>query len=83
MLKFDDSLTQSLFITYEPKIYGDANRDLEITAVDALMTLQRSVNKIEFDDKQELLCNVNRDSDITADDALKILQKAVNKISEF
>ena len=47
------------------------------------MTLQRSVNKIEFDDKQELLCNVNRDSDITADDALKILQKAVNKISEF
>lgn len=83
VLKFDDSLTQSLFITYEPKIYGDANRDLEITAVDALMTLQRSVNKIEFDDKQELLCNVNRDSDITADDALKILQKAVNKISEF
>ncbi len=83
VLKFDDSLTQALFITYEPKIYGDANRDLEITAVDALMTLQRSVNKIEFDDKQELLCNVNRDSDITADDALKILQKAVNKISEF
>lgn len=83
VLKFDDSLTQSLFITYEPKIYGDADRNLEITAVDALMTLQRSVNKIEFDDKQELLCNVNRDSDITADDALKILQKAVNKISEF
>lgn len=83
VLSFESDLSQPIYITFEPKIYGDANRDLLVTVSDALLILQNSVGKITFNERQTTLCDVDGDSAVTVTDALLVLQKTVNKISHF
>ena len=83
VLSFESDLSQPIYITFEPKIYGDANRDLSVTVSDALLILQNSVGKITFNERQTTLCDVDGDSAVTVTDALLVLQKTVNKISHF
>ena len=69
----------------EVQIYisGDLNHDGKITAVDALMTLQISVGKLQPDEEQAKAADVDGEDGVTATDALLILQYAVGKIEKF
>ena len=67
----------------EKPIYGDADGDREVLALDALLVLQHSVGKITIDEKYVKYCDVNFDGSVTTTDALLILQKSVNLISDF
>lgn len=60
--------------------YGDINNDFLVSAADALLILQKSVNKIEFDETQTALADFDDDGKITANDALTVLQVVVDKL---
>ena len=62
---------------------GDIDMDGEITATDAMMALQYSVDAIELSDQEFLAGDVDKDGEITATDAMLILQYSVDIISEF
>ena len=64
-------------------LYGDADSSGTVTVGDALIILQKSVGKIDFDGKTLLLCDVDCDGDVTVNDALCVLQKAVGKLDKF
>jgi hypothetical protein len=63
--------------------YGDMNGDSRIDAVDALLCLQASVNKIALTEPQKVAANVSGDNRLDGVDALLILQFAVGKIETF
>lgn len=64
-------------------LYGDVNDDGEVTASDALMTLQNFVGSRQFTDEQLKAANVDGVDGITAKDALLILQHAVKILDKF
>lgn len=64
-------------------LYGDADSSGTVTVGDALIILQKSVGKIDFDGKTLLLCDVDCDGDVTVNDALCVRQKAVGKLDKF
>ncbi len=66
-----------------PFRYGDINRDGKVNALDALMVLKFSVEKIEFTEEQKVLARLDLDNSINAKDALLILKFAVGKINHF
>ena len=63
--------------------YGDVDNSDEISATDALLTLQYTVEKIDFNDDQCKLADVDASGKVTANDALLILQRVVGKITVF
>ncbi len=63
--------------------YGDLNDDGQEDAVDALMTLQIAVDKLEATETMKLAADVSGNGEINAEDALYILQKAVDKIQQY
>ena len=64
-------------------LYGDVNDDGEVTASDALMTLQNFVGSRQFTDEQMKVADVDGVDGITAKDALLILQYAVKILDKF
>lgn len=64
-------------------LYGDVNDDGEVTASDALMTLQNFVGSRQFTDEQLKVANVDGVDGITAKDALLILQHSVKILDKF
>lgn len=64
-------------------LYGDVNDDGEVTASDALMTLQNFVGSRQFTDEQLKAADVDGVDGITAKDALLILQHAVKILNKF
>ena len=71
--------------TYEVQPYtlGDVNDDGSINSVDALLTLQASVGKLNLSASAQMAADVNADSTINSVDALRILQYSVGKITSF
>lgn len=59
---------------------GDVNADGQITATDALLTLQHVTQKLVLDDPSVTLADFDGDGSVTAADALQILQCATGKI---
>ncbi len=59
---------------------GDINKDLNVTAADALLALQSSVEKVTLTDEEKALADMNNDSKVTSDDTLLILQTVVGKL---
>lgn len=78
-----DALTVAQAALKPAYFTGDVNGDGEVTAADALMTLQAATNKITLSDIQKEAANVDKKQDVTAGDALLILQFATKKISSF
>ena len=66
-----------------PYTLGDVNNDGEISAGDALLALQHSVDKIVLSGNDFSAADVTNDGKVEADDALRILQYTVNKITSF
>ncbi len=62
---------------------GDADNNGVISSLDALMTLQQAVFKINLPSDIAKACDVDGDGFVTAIDALMILQFSVGKITEF
>ena len=83
VLTFDDQLRKEVILTYEPKLYGDVNRDLTVDISDALVTLQKSVGLVEFDEKQTILGDVDGSEGVTVSDALVVLQYAVGIVDKL
>lgn len=77
----DDALTPDAAL--EKGVVGDVDSNGEVTAADALFTLQTAVGKVTPSLKQLLNMSVSSGGEITAADALTILQYAVNKITAF
>ena len=71
------------YVPVPPYTLGDVDDDGEVTADDALLTLQAVVGIVELDETQTLAANVDHDDDVTADDALMILQHVVGLIDEL
>ena len=59
------------------------NDDGRVSSVDALLTLNAAVGKIQLSQKQKNAADVDFDNDTTVADALKILCFAVKKIKKF
>ena len=68
-----------------PYTLGNVDMDEEnkITANDALLALQASVDKADLTDVQKLAAEVDGREGISANDALLILQYSVKKIDKF
>ena len=64
-------------------MYGDVNNDERIDAKDALLALQKAVDKIDLNDREITAADVDASGKIDAKDALLILKRAVNKIKVF
>lgn len=75
LLSFDLDVT-----VLDEYMTGDINKDLNVTAADALLALQSSVEKITLTDEEKALADMNNDSKVTSDDALLILQTVVGKL---
>lgn len=73
----------SVLTAYKEKRLGDIDANGEITATDALLALQASVGKIEFEGFDFFAANVDGNDKITSNDALLILQRSVGKITSF
>ncbi len=58
---------------------GDVNEDGQVTAADALLTLQHATQKTALENQSVTLADFDGDGSITAVDALQILQIAVGK----
>jgi len=67
----------------QTNIYGDVNGDGEVLAHDASLTLQNTVNLLDFEEWQLILADVDGNGEIQAFDASLILQFAVGIIDEF
>ena len=65
------------------RFIGDVDSNGNVTASDALLALQCSVQKIALAGEEFAAADVNGDGKISATDALLILQYAVGKIDEF
>lgn len=76
---FDGEIVESYHIV----VLGDISGDGQISALDALMTLQNASRMVVFDAIKTFAGDVNNSSDITSLDALKILQFASGNITEF
>ncbi|MBR2152518.1 MAG: hypothetical protein IJ944_04455 [Clostridia bacterium] len=63
--------------------FGDLDDDEEITANDALLALQGSVDSIDLTNAQLIKVDVDNNNQITAFDALKILQRSVGLVDKF
>lgn len=59
------------------KIYGDANRDGNITSEDSLLILRQSVKLENFDNELIKLSDVNEDGSVTSLDSLEVLRCSV------
>ena len=83
----DALLNANIHYIYTPDeptvVFGDVNSDGAISASDALLILQCSVDKIVFTAEQIKAGNVDSDDAITASDALLVLQYSVDKIDKF
>lgn len=75
LLSFDLDVT-----VLDEYVTGDINKDLNVTAADALLALQSSVEKVTLTDEEKALADMNNDSKVTSDDALLILQTVVGKL---
>lgn len=75
LLSFDLDVT-----VLDEYMTGDINKDLNVTAADALLALQSSVEKVTLTDEEKALADMNNDSKVTSDDALLILQTVVGKL---
>lgn len=75
LLSFDLDVT-----VLDEYMTGDINKDLNVTAADALLALQSTVEKVTLTDEEKALADMNNDSKVTSDDALLILQKVVGKL---
>lgn len=64
-------------------VCGDVNDDGRVSSVDALLTLNAAVGKIQLSERQKNAADVDFDNDTTAADAFKILCFAVKKIEKF
>ena len=56
--------------------YGDLNNDSKVTAVDALLLLNKVVSGAEYSDDEKKICDVNRDSNVNAADVEAALRLA-------
>lgn len=74
---------KGIMVDFTLLLYGDADRDGEIAAVDALAVLQNTVGLLDFDEQQTTLCDLDRDGKISSSDALLILQKIVGIVETF
>ena len=76
---------EDLYHILHPYTLGNVDMDEEnkITATDALLALQASVEKVELTDLQKLAAEVDGKEGISATDALLILQYSVDKIDRF
>lgn len=63
--------------------YGNVDGEGEVTAADALLTLQSATGKVALSDYQQQIANVDGEGGVTSADALMILQYATQKISAF
>ncbi len=63
--------------------FGDMNNDQEITANDALIVLQGSVDAIDLTNAQLIKADVDNNHKIATLDALRILQHSVGSINTF
>lgn len=75
LLSFDLDVT-----VLDEYVTGDVNKDLNVTAADALLALQSTVEKVTLTDEEKALADMNNDSKVTSDDALLILQTVVGKL---
>ena len=62
---------------------GDVNGDGDVTAADALMTLQAATSKITLTAAEILAASVDETDGVSASDALLILQYSTQKITGF
>lgn len=76
---------KDLYLILHPYTLGNVDMDEEnkITANDALLALQASVDKADLTDVQKLAAEVDGREGISANDALLILQYSVKKIDRF
>lgn len=58
-------------------VYGDANKDTEVTAADVVMVMQFVINGTPYTNDTEYV-DVNKDGKVDSEDAAMILQKALN-----
>lgn len=63
--------------------YGNVDGEGEVTAADALLTLQAVTSRVALSDYQQQIANVDGEGGVTSADALMILQYATQKISAF
>ena len=66
-----------------PYTLGDVDESGDISAADALLALQHSVDKITLTGNKFSAADVNGDGKVEAEDALLILQYTVDKITSF
>lgn len=71
------------FDYYQAYTLGDVDNNGKINAIDAMMVLQYSVDKITLSNTQMLAANVSGDTKVNGIDAMMILQYSVEKISSF
>ena len=76
---------KDLYLILHPYTLGNVDMDEanKITANDALLALQASVDKADLTDVQKLAAEVDGREGISANDALLILQYSVKKIDRF
>ncbi len=79
----DSAENDYTYIAYNMPELGDVNCDSLLNATDALVVLQNTVGKVEFNSIQSILADVDDTPGITASDSLQILQMTVGKITSF
>lgn len=60
--------------------YGDMNNDNKVTAIDALILLNKVINGVELNETEHKVADVNKDDSVDTKDVQAILQMAVQKI---
>ena len=64
-------------------IYGDVNRDGEVTTFDAALTYAYVNKKLKFTEVQQKAADINGDGEVTTFDAALIYAYVNKKISQF
>ncbi len=71
---------EAQLIRKEDSLQGDVDANTEVTANDALITLQIATKKIEGTAKENKAADTDKNGEVTANDALLVLQIATKKI---
>ena len=79
----EDGVTKTTTFSVTVVLPGDVNGDGDVTAADALMTLQAATSKITLTAAETLAASVDETDGVSASDALLILQYSTHKISQF
>lgn len=81
--QFEQTVSVTVTEAENTVLYGDTNLNGDVTAEDALLTLQASTDKVALTDEQKRAADVDGHVTVTASDALLILQYATKKIQQF